>query len=61
MCAHPDHEGVTLPDGQVSETHVLPDEDMGVITERALDRLLFGTLFTSPVDDIRQYLKKVTS
>lgn len=61
MCTHPDHEVVTLPDGQVDETHILTDADMAEITERTLDRLMFGVLFTSPVDDLRTYLQKVAS
>jgi hypothetical protein len=28
MCTHPDHEVVTLPDGQVDETHVTTDADL---------------------------------
>ncbi|MDQ0958516.1 hypothetical protein QFZ66_002394 [Streptomyces sp. B4I13] len=43
MCAHPDHEVVTLPDGQVDETHVFTDEDMERLrstVERATARML---------------------
>lgn len=38
MCAHPDHEVVTLPDGQVAETHVLSAEDMAPMIEAMLRR-----------------------
>ncbi|MDX2575884.1 hypothetical protein PV332_10370 [Streptomyces scabiei] len=33
MCAHPDHKVVTLPDGQVAETHVISAEDMARMVE----------------------------
>ncbi|MFF1625549.1 hypothetical protein [Streptomyces sp. NPDC058272] len=38
MCTHPDHEVVTLPDGQVDETHVFTDADMARLVD-AVDRM----------------------
>ncbi|MET7939623.1 hypothetical protein [Streptomyces sp. NPDC005302] len=43
MCSHPDHEVVTLPDGQVDETHVFTDEDwQHVRMLRAVDRTIWA-------------------
>jgi hypothetical protein len=44
MCTHPDHEVVTLPDGQVDETHVFTEESWRHVRMlRAVDRLIWAT------------------
>jgi hypothetical protein len=44
VCSHPDHEIVTLPDGQVDETHVFTEEDwQHARMLRAVDRMIWAT------------------
>lgn len=60
MCEHPDHEVVTLPDGQFAETHVFDAEQMAEMVKDMLrrDPITFVSSHEStPYDDLTMMLR----